>query len=114
MTSVFCDGSTPSESGYSSSLQMSWRLAVLASSSTAGWPRSNERATSVIGTRPALSKAFWSSIPGTLATISVPGLKPSLRLNSVGTTGTPAALAGMSASWRFSRNPVSVVGSGLV
>src|SRR3954471_3702907 len=114
MTSVSTAGSLPSESGYSSSAQIIWRLPVAASITTAGWSASKDRAGSVMGTRPVASNAAWLSRPGTFVTISDPGLKPSLRLISVGSIGLPAMFLGISVSWRFSRRPVSVVGSGLV
>ena len=69
---------------------------------------------SVIGTARLRRNAFGVSNPGTLVTIFCPGLKPSLRFQSVGLIGTFWRLRGMSETWRFSRRPVSVVPSATV
>jgi hypothetical protein len=47
---------------------------------TTGWSSSKERSMSVIGTAPVRAKASGVSRPGTLVTIMLPGLKPSLWL----------------------------------
>src|SRR3954468_14747488 len=69
---------------------------------------------SVIGTEPVLAKASGVSSPGTLVTISEPGLKPSARFQSVGSMGLPATLRGMSSRLKSTRRPVGGLGSALV
>src|SRR5690348_8440852 len=98
----------------SSSDQISWRWWVFALITTIGWPGSYVRETSVIGTAPVFWKAVGLSSPGTCVTISWPGLKPSLRFQSVGSIGLPAAFLGIEARSRLTRRPVSVVLSGTV
>ncbi len=64
----------------SSSDQISCRRPVRALMSTIGWSRSKERPRSVIGTAPLRANASGVSRPGTLVTMSAPGLNPSARL----------------------------------
>ena len=63
---------------------------------------------SVTGTAPVRWKAAGVSRPGTFVMISWPGLKPSARLYSVGSTATPSLLRGIESTERFTRRPVSV------
>ena len=58
---------------------------------------------SVIGAAPLAAR----SIPGSRATSADPGENPSLRLSSVGSMWTPAALAGVASAARSTRRPVS-------
>ncbi len=69
---------------------------------------------SVDGTIFDLAKSDCVLSDGTWTMIDWPGLKPSLRLNSVGSTGTPLALEGSSARVRATRRPVADVRSFLV
>jgi hypothetical protein len=50
----------------------------------------------------------WRSRPGTNVMMGEPGLKPSLRFHSAGSTGTPAAFLGIDSAARSMRLPVSV------
>ena len=54
------------------------------------------------------------SRPGTLVASSVPGLKPSARLRSVGSIGLPALLRGIERRLRLTCRPVSLPLSRLV
>ncbi|HET6663549.1 MAG TPA: hypothetical protein VFG94_04795 [Acidimicrobiales bacterium] len=71
---------------------------------TIGASRSNELPMSVIGVAPLPAR----SMPGSSATIADPGENPSLRLSSVGSMWTPAALAGVATGPSSTRRPVSV------
>ena len=71
---------------------------------TIGASRSSELAMSVIGAAPLAAR----SMPGRRATSADPGENPSLRLSSVGSMWTPAALAGVASGPRSTRRPVSV------
>src|SRR3954447_19838302 len=90
----------------SSSVQIGQRCLVLASVTVIGAFLALYRARSLSGTAPLGSLA--------LRTIALPGLKPSARLMSDGSIGTPSEFFGICASLRFSRRPVSVVLSALV
>jgi hypothetical protein len=81
---------------------------------TTGWAGSKERSTSVIGTAPVRRNASGVSSPGTLVTIMLPGLKPSLWLYGAALTGLPSRLRGISSSRSASRRPVAVEGSATV
>ncbi len=70
----------------------------------------SEEPMSVMGAIPLRAR----SIPFTCRRTGVPGLKPSLRLKSVGSMGTPALFFGMSATGKSIRRPVGVDGSCLV
>ncbi len=81
---------------------------------TIGCSASKDSLIRVIGTGFVAANASGVSMPGTRRTIGAPGLKPSLVLISVGSTGVPLALVGIEASLRSSRKPVGVEESGLV
>ena len=98
----------------SSSAQIRWRLRVAALITTIGWSARLNWAMSVMGTAPVFWKAVGVSRPGTLVTISWPGLKPSLRFQSSGRIGLLAMLRGIARMFRSSRRPVSVVASATV
>ena len=53
---------------------------------------------SVIGTAPVFANAAGVSSPGTLVMITLPGLKPSERLYSVGSIGSPFLFTGIEAA----------------
>ncbi len=65
---------------------------------------------SVIGAAPVRSR----SSPGTAVRMTEPGLNPSFRFHSVGSTWTPSAFAGSASCAKSTRLPVSVVGSSTV
>ena len=94
----------------SSSAQYGVRCPVRVSSSTIGASRSRERPMSVTGVMPLAT----GSRPGTRARIGVPGLKPSCRFHSAGSTCTPAVLAGSAPAAKCTRRPVGLLRSGTV
>ena len=59
-------------------------------------------------------KAFLLVSPGTWVTMLTPGLKPSLRLSSVGSTGTPFLFSGIESRFEVDPPPVPVLESGTV
>src|SRR6187551_962295 len=69
---------------------------------------------SVIGTAPVRRNASGVSSPGTLVTISFPGLKPSFQLYGAALIGLPSRFLGIQSSWSASRLPVGLVGSARV
>src|SRR3954453_1607490 len=66
---------------------------------------------SVTGTAPVRLKAFLLVSPGTWVTMLTPGLKPSLRLSSGGSTATPFLFCGIETRFRFTCLPVPLLGS---
>ncbi len=85
-----------------------------ASITTAGWSASAYAPGSMIDTKPVLSNAVCVETCGIFSVIRLPGLKPSARLKSVGSTGVPEVLLGIWSECRSSRRPVSVLASALV
>ena len=86
----------------SSSDQIGHRSPVSVSSRTIGWSACSDAPMSVIGAAPLRVR----SRPGTNVTIMAPGLKPSLRFHSVGSTGTPDEFDGIDAAGKCTRRPV--------
>ena len=70
------------------------RSPVVVSITTAAWFGSVYWPGSVIGTSPLLSNACCVETCGILTMIGLPGLKPSARLMSVGSTWTPLGVGG--------------------
>ena len=78
---------------------------------TIGWSGLNALFMSVTRTACVRLRAFLLVRPGTWVTMLTPGLKPSLRLSSVGSTGTPFLFSGIETRFRFTCLPVPVLGS---
>src|SRR5262249_15751065 len=94
----------------SSSAQYGTRWRVTVSSSTTGAPGARDPPIFVMGGIEVGSR----SIPGTNVMISEPGLKPSLRFQSVGSIGTPETFDGSSSPVKCSRRPVGELRSATV
>jgi hypothetical protein len=98
----------------SSSPQTRWRPPVRVLMTTSGWRRANAWPMSVTGAMPDRSNACGTSRPGIFVISVEPGLKPSLRLWSVGSIGFCARLRGIDSRLRLSRLRVSLAPSARV